>query len=162
MRITVDGTHEELRQILEKLLAADIDITAREVARCHSVLKHPSAFTRNAKRRELLEQAQHTQSSARAVRTTPFSQKAATLAEQLAMKSARVVELERQVSGLVASHAACVRAVMQHGGMRSLHRFWRDYGAIAEELRSAGAIPDGAEVRTLARRSEIPPTDIVR
>jgi hypothetical protein len=123
MRVTLGETHAELTRVLAELLAADIDITVRDVARYHSSLKNASAFTRSEARIALINDAKRTQVAARAVQTKPLVQKAATLAEQLAEKSARVVELERHVGGLVASHAACVRAVMRHGGMRTLQRF---------------------------------------
>jgi hypothetical protein len=123
MRVTLGETHAELTRVLAELLAADIDITVRDVARYHSSLKNASAFTRSEARIALINDAKRTQVAARAVQTKPLVQKAATLAEQLAEKSARVVELERHVGGLVASHAACVGAVMRHGGMRTLQRF---------------------------------------
>jgi hypothetical protein len=146
MRVTLDETHAELNRVLAELLAADIDITVREVARYHSSLKNASAFTRSEARLALINDAKRTQVAARAVQTKPLVQKAATLAEQLAEKSARVVELERQVGCLVASHAACVRAVMRHGGMRALQRFWEDYNEVSLELERLGALPAGAQI----------------
>lgn len=146
MRVTVDASHDELTRVLSELLAADIDITVREVARRHSSLKNASAFTRNKSRLALITKAQDTQSAARAVDSNPLVQKAATLSEQLAAKSARVAELEQQVRCLVASHAACVRAVMRHGGVQALQRFWKDYAELATELERLGALPAGAEV----------------
>lgn len=47
MRLLLDPKNEELADILNTLLTDNIDITAREVARRHSTLKNPSAFTRN-------------------------------------------------------------------------------------------------------------------
>lgn len=149
MRATVDETHADLKQVLAELMSADIDITAREIARRHPSLKNASAFTRHVERRNLIEEARRAQVSARAVQMGPVVQKAATLSEQLALKSARVLELEQQVGILVASHAACVRAVMKHGGIQSLQRFWREYEAISDGLRSLDAIPGGAEVKSI-------------
>lgn len=146
MRITVDPSHDALEKVLAELLAEDIDITAREVARRHPSLKNASAFTRNESRLALITKAQDTQSAARAVNSKPLVQKAATLSEQLARKSARVEELEKQVSCLVASHAACVRAVMRHGGIQALQRFWKEYAEVAKELERLGALPRGADV----------------
>jgi sialic acid synthase SpsE len=146
MRETVDAAHEELTRILEELLASDVNITAREVARRHSALKNQSAFTRHKQRADLIEKAQQRQVDARNVRSTPVAEKAATLAQQIELKSARITELEQQVINLVASHAACVRAVMQHGGMRSLQAFWRDYSVIGDSLANLGALPEGAQV----------------
>lgn len=146
MRATVDEAHVDLERVLAELLAADVDITVREVARHHPSLKNASAFTRSEARRVLISKAQATQAAARAVHSGPLVQKAATLAEQLAEKSAKVEELERQVRGLVASHAACVRAVMRCGGMQALQRFWEDYSEVSEELARVGALPAGAQV----------------
>ena len=50
MRLLLDPKNEELADILNTLLTDNIDITAREVARRHSTLKNPSAFTRNEAR----------------------------------------------------------------------------------------------------------------
>ncbi|MDI4635250.1 hypothetical protein J7U46_19460 [Pelomonas sp. V22] len=146
MRLTVDANHEELSRILDELLAVDVDISAREIARRHSVLKNASAFTRHTERAGLIAAAQRRQTDARNVRELPVAKKAATLAEQLAEKSARVEELERQVAGLVASHAACVRAVMQHGGVRALQQFWMEYRGLSDILQELNALPAGAKV----------------
>lgn len=151
MRLTVDAHHEELHRILEDLLTSDVDISAREVARRHSTLKNASAFTRHTERAALIEAARQRQADARSVRELPAAKKAATLAEQLAEKSARVEELERQVAGLVASHAACVRAVMQHGGIRALQQFWEDYRGLADILQELNALPAGAKVISIGQ-----------
>jgi hypothetical protein len=155
MRKTLDASHEELASILEDLLVTDFDISAREIARRHSCLKNASAFTRHPERAKLIEQAKQRQTDARNVRREPTPQKAASLAEQLAVKSARVEFLELQVKHLVASHAACVRAVMQHGGVRSLQQFWKDYREISEGLVKMNAIPPGAQVLPLQRGKAI-------
>lgn len=152
MRPTVDANHEELNRILEDLIASDIDISSREVARRHSALKNASAFTRHTERARLIEAAQKRQVDARNVSELPATRKAATLAEQLAVKSARVQELERQVAGLVASHTACVRAVMQHGGIRALQQFWTEYRGLADILQELDALPRGAKVISIGQK----------
>lgn len=151
MRETLDAEHVELSAILDELLASDVDITAREVARRHSALKNASAFTRHKERAALIDRARTRQNDARSVRHEPMLKKAATLAEQLDEKSATVATLERQVKSLVASHVACVRAVMQHGGMQSLQRFWADYRDIAKTLAELDALPSGAEIIEIGR-----------
>ena len=159
MRETVDAGHGELSRILDELLASDVNITSREVARRHSTLKNPSAFTRHEQRAALIWKAQQRQSDARNVRDSPNAEKAATLAQQVDLKSSRIKELEQQVTNLVASHAACVRAVMKHGGMQSLQAFWREYSVIADSLASLGALPEGAQVipvnRDTANKSKV-------
>lgn len=151
MRKTLDAKHEELSRILEDLIATDIDISAREIARRHSSLNNASAFTRHPERAELIDQVKQRQTDARNVRGVPTPQRTASLAEKLAEKSARVELLERQVAQLVASHAACVRAVMKHGGVQSLQQFWKDYRQLAEGLEHMQAVPPAAQVVALTR-----------
>jgi hypothetical protein len=49
-----------------------------------------------------------------------------------------------QVKALIASHAACVRAVMLLGGMQALERFWAEYRSIPETPREVDAVPAAA------------------
>ena len=70
-----------------------------------------------------------------------------------------MAELEVRVKARVASHAACVRAVMLHGGMQALEKFWADYKVIADTIRSLDAMPDSAEVIGLTSRGGKPTRD---
>jgi hypothetical protein len=67
MRLLLDPKNEELADILNTLLTDNIDITAREVARRHSTLKNPSAFTRNEARSALIAAAQAQQQGVRKI-----------------------------------------------------------------------------------------------
>lgn len=149
MRPAKDVEHAELRKVLEELIVEDVDVSVREVARRHAMLKNASAFTRSEVRMALIEQARQRQRDARNVRATPEAQRALSLSEALEQRTKRVEQLELQVKQLVASHAACVRAVMLHGGMASLERFWSEYKAIGDCVKEAGALPDRAEVVAL-------------
>jgi hypothetical protein len=151
MRPVKDAEHSDLREVLESLIANDVDVTVREVARRHPTLKNASAFTRSEARVALIEQARQRQQDARKVRAGPEAEKALTLSEALEQRTQRVEQLELQVKQLVASHAACVRAVMMHGGMASLERFWAEYKAIGEGMKALGAVPQPADVVPLAR-----------
>jgi hypothetical protein len=146
MRKKLDAESVDLKKVLDALLIEDIDITFREVARRHPTLKDASAFTRNSDRLKLIDKAIQRQSDARHVKTLPIANRAASLSEQLHDRNLRVTQLESQVKALVASHAACIRAVQLHGGVRALEKFWVDYKAIAETLREVNALPSGAEV----------------
>jgi cell division protein ZapA (FtsZ GTPase activity inhibitor) len=150
MKPRADDDNVQLAGILDNLLASDVDITVREVARRHPSLRHASAFTRDTERMELIQRAQARQTH---LRTTlnPHVVRALTLAEKLDVKSEHVMELEGQVRALVASHAACIQAVMVSGGMAALERFWKEYKAIGDSLRTVSAFPDSAEVVTLHR-----------
>lgn len=154
MRPVLDADHAELREVLTSLLAGDVDVTSREVARRHSSLKNASAFTRSPDRLKLIVAAQQRQQDARRLVAEPHEKKTQSLADKLQEKEARVVELERQVEALIASHSACVRAVISHGGMPALRRFWTDYKAIGDALATIGAIPGGAKVIELKPSSK--------
>jgi hypothetical protein len=145
MKPRLDDSNAELAGILDALVAADITITVREVARRHPTLRNASAFTRNAERMKLIEQSQNRQVQ---LRTTlnPHVVRASSLSEQLDHKSDRVTQLEQQVKTLVTSHAACIQAVMAAGGMAALERYWKEYKAIGESLRAVSAFPDSADV----------------
>jgi hypothetical protein len=51
-------SHFEMREVLEELLANDVDITARAVARLHPSIKAASSITRNEVRSRLLSEYQ--------------------------------------------------------------------------------------------------------
>lgn len=152
MRLLHDPTQENLSGILRQLMEEDVDITAREVARRHPTLKAVTAFTRNAARAQLIGDAQRRQQEVRAVASSPYRKCSETLADQLQRRGERVAELERAVSTLVASHVACVRAVMRHGGMPALERFWHDYKDIGDLVARLDAVPDAATVINLEHK----------
>ena len=101
MRKLIDGDNAQLSEVLENLLANDIDITVREVCRRHPLLKNPSAFTRNPVRIALIEAAQNRQLDARHVRTTPLLERSVSLGERLAMRDAEATSLQAKVEALV-------------------------------------------------------------
>lgn len=149
MRVLLDPTQSELNAVLGQLLEEDVDITAREVARRHPTIKTVTAFTRNAERSKVILDAKQRQQAVRAVALDPHRKRAQSLSTQLERREAKLEELEKTCDALVTSHVACVRAVMRHGGMAALERFWHDYRAIGDELRSADAIPESAAVVVL-------------
>lgn len=157
MRLLLDEANSDLAAVIEQLLGEDVDITAREIARRHPTLRNASAFTRNPKRHALIAQAQQRQMDARNVSTVPEAKRTTSLVATLGKKTERVNELEGQVAALVASHAACIRAVMHHGGMAALERFWADYKVIGEAIRALEAMPPLASVSALS--ISCPPVD---
>lgn len=157
MRPLLDRDHAKLSAVLEQLLAEDVDVTAREVARRHPTLKNVTAFTRNVERAAMIKQAKRRQDEVRAVALAPHRSQVASITSQLERKAAEVVELQAQVSALVTSHVACVRAVLRHGGMPALERFWSDYKSIGDSVRAARAVPASAEVIAMPSRSRPPP-----
>ena len=157
MRPLKDADHSDLRAILDALLAEDVDVSVREVARRHPALRNASAFTRSPARMTLIEEARQRQDDARNVKSGPEVRRARTLSESLEARSRQVSELEHRVQQLVASHAACIRAVMLHGGMSALERFWADYRTIAEGVQTLGAMPERAGVVELAKSTPVSP-----
>ncbi|MCP3725436.1 hypothetical protein M3I53_20305 [Paraburkholderia sp. CNPSo 3272] len=145
MKPRADDDNTELAGVLDALLASDVDITVREVARRHPSLRNASAFTRDPDRMRLI---QHSQARQQHLRTTlnPHAERALTLSEKLDVKSGHATELEAQVRALVTSHAACIQAVMVAGGMAALERFWKEYREVGEKLREVSAYPDAADV----------------
>lgn len=145
MKPKLDPDNEELATVLENLLAADIDITAREVSRNHPSLHDASAFTRSADRMKMISDAQGRQAHMRTA-LNPHFVKSQSLSSKLAQASDVNVALDIQVTALTASHAACIQAVMKAGGLSALERFWRDYKAIGDAVRPFSMSAERAEV----------------
>ena len=103
MRPRKDEGNKELTRVLSEMAADGVDITAQEIARRHSTLKHASDFTRNADRNALLKSARQTQLMIRAEAGKPHEEKATGLAAELAQAKARIVELDGQVKALCAA-----------------------------------------------------------
>lgn len=145
MKPKLDPSNLELSRVLDALLAADIDITVREVARNHAYLRNASAFTRNAERLQIILDAQVRQERLRS-ELNPHFVKSKSLSERLTQAEDVNGSLGVQVKALIASHAACVQAVMKAGGLNALERFWTEYRAIGELVRPTTLNPERAEV----------------
>jgi hypothetical protein len=156
MRRLIDDSHKDLLRVLKELLSEDVTITVREVARRHAALKDASAFTRNSGRMKLITEAQQRQVAARNASAGPHIKITASLSEQLTERDKQIAVLNAQVKALVSSHMACVRAVMQQGGMRSLQSFWAEYKGIAERVRELNAMPENDVVPILRGRKHKP------
>lgn len=145
MKPKLDSSNLELSRVLDTLLAADIDITAREVARHHASLRNASAFTRSPERMEMITNALTRQKQLRGALNPHFVQ-SQSLSDKLAQVKNANDMLGVQVKALIASHAACIQAVMTAGGLNALERFWRDYKAIGEVARPTVMPSEQAEV----------------
>jgi hypothetical protein len=142
----------EMVRVLEKMLAADDNITARAVARQLGSIRHASSITRHHERSELLARYQATQKERRNwLERLPKHSKVKTAAE-MAKKDERISELERQVEVLRASHVAMIRAVGELGGMPKFLRFSEAHRDFRKELEKAG-VTLRAEVRQVKARS---------
>lgn len=132
---------EQMREILETLLADDRDITARAVARLHPSIKAASSFTRSASRSRLLAEYQQRQSEYRRWRGRVAKRSAADTATSLADKDIRIAELEASVQLLTASHLAMLRVVGELGGFSKWAKFYEHYRGAQDKLGELGAIP---------------------
>lgn len=124
----------EMLQVLEQLLADDVAITARAVARLHPSLKAASSITRNSTRRAILMQFQARQAEFRRWRSRTSKQSAIKSATALATQSGQISDLKSSVQMLTASHVAMLRAVGELGGFCKWAQFYESYAASRKKL----------------------------
>ncbi|RAR55359.1 hypothetical protein C7401_122143 [Paraburkholderia unamae] len=132
---------EQMREILETLLADDEDITARAVARLHPTIKAASSITRSESRSQLLAEYQERQSAYRRWRGRIAKRSGSDTASSLADKDIRIAELESTVQLLTASHLAMLRAVGELGGFSKWAKFYEHHREARDKLAELGAIP---------------------
>jgi hypothetical protein len=135
------ASDEQMREILESLLADDEDITARAVARLHPSIKAASSITRSDARSRLLAEYQQRQSEYRRWRGRVAKRSGADTAASLADKDIRIAELEATVQLLTASHLAMLRAVGELGGFSKWAKFYEHHREARDKLAELGAIP---------------------
>jgi hypothetical protein len=156
MRKLQDPDSAELKAVLDRLLAENINITVREVARRHADLKNASAFTRNPLRMGLIDEAIRRQCEVRAVAAGLHSGDARIVVDSRE-QDAHIGELKRQLKHLVAAHAGLIRAVQLAGGMSALERFWQEYKTIGDTVRALDAASNGPVVLTPPTGRPAPP-----
>lgn len=132
---------QEMERILQEMLDADEELTARGVIRRHSRLKAASSITRSRERVEILACFKSRQNEFRRWRLRLAKRSSESSAMTLADKDFRIKELERQVSILTYSHVAMIRAVGELGGMVKWSKFFEDYKAVRDELNDLGGFP---------------------
>jgi membrane-associated HD superfamily phosphohydrolase len=138
------NAEQSMRKVLEELLEADEDITARAVARLHPTLSAASSITRDKTRSDLLTEYKHRQQKMRAWRDRLSRRSGADIATSLADKDIKIATLEKHVEMLTASHLAMLRAVGEIGGFKAWSRFYEDFRKTRDELAELGAIPSAA------------------
>ncbi|RKE36048.1 hypothetical protein B0G76_5276 [Paraburkholderia sp. BL23I1N1] len=141
---TSSSDDNQMREILETLLADDEDITARAVARLHPSINAASSITRSESRSKLLAGYQQRQAEYRRWRGRVAKRSGADTAASLADKDIRIAELEATVQLLTASHLAMLRAVGELGGFSKWARFYEQYRDARDKLAELGAIPEAA------------------
>ncbi|MFM0704062.1 hypothetical protein [Paraburkholderia sediminicola] len=132
---------DQMREILDTLLAEDEDITARAVARLHPSINAASAITRSESRSKLLAEYKQRQTEYRRWRGRVAKWSSADTAASLADKDIRIAELEATVQLLTASHLAMLRVVGELGGFSKWARFYEQYREARDKLIELGAVP---------------------
>jgi len=140
-----DKDNRELLQVLQMLLDADIDITAREVARRHRTLSSASTITRHPGRRELVEDFQTKQQDMREWQKRLRKRSKGQTAELVSTQEAKIAQLDQSVRVLIAGHLSLIAAVAQVGGMGRLAKFYERFREVRDQLADLKAIPDGLE-----------------
>jgi hypothetical protein len=133
---------EEMRRILETMLANDENITARAVARLHPSIKAASSITRNVGRSGLLAEYLERQAEYRRWRGRVGKLSGADMAAALEQRDLRIAELEQDTQLLVASHLAMLRAVGAMGGFSKWAQFYEQYGELRDRLAELDAAPE--------------------
>jgi hypothetical protein len=140
-RKTHDPSHEELKAVLEGLVARNEDITARAVSRLHGSVGDASGITRHPERRLILEQYQARQKELRKILGQVQRSGTAVAADKLQAALERVRELEEAQAARVASHLAMIHAMAELGGTAKLQRFYKQYANIRDRLAREGSLP---------------------
>lgn len=132
-----------LEQLLEKMLHADEDITFRNVSR-HSEggFPFPTSLTRRPGLRRIVEQYVTRQTEARRLAGKLAKSSPAQTAARLAAAEARIADLSRQNTLLIAGLRGAILAIGRTGGIRAWKEFFPTYSAAFSELRNLGAVPD--------------------
>lgn len=136
-----DVKHTELSIILETLIENDIDITAREIARRHTLLTSASSITRHPERRRIMQEAQERQAELRQWKGRLAKTSKNNLAARLVDQDQKVQELERKVEILAQGHIALIAAVAQMGGMAKLVKYYENFREVRNGLLSMNALP---------------------
>jgi hypothetical protein len=130
-----------IEKIVEDLLDAGVEVSARELARRHPTIKSASSFTRIAERRAILDRYRLDQLRIQRVASTSNKQSRCSLGKQLAEKELKIENLQRQVDLLQASHVAMLRALGEMGGFGIWAKFFEESEPLRKKLQQMGALP---------------------
>ena len=131
---------ERLEAVMDDLLNADQDISARAAARALGIA--PTTITRNTTRMELVGKYQAEQERLRSIAMKADKTSKANLSRQIDLRDRTIAELEPRVHILTASHKAMLLAVGEIGGISAWRRFFEKYDDIKTELMKLNAMPD--------------------
>lgn len=131
-----------LSVILEKMIVADEDVTARNVARASAGdFKHASDITRQPDRRALLAEAQSRQASLRKAAAKLGKSSPVDLAARLEAAQREIAQLKAEKTLLISAVRAAILSIGRLGGMRAWREYFPAYSEAFEELRRLDALP---------------------
>lgn len=134
-----DHSNAEVTSILEQLLAENVTISAREVAKRHSLIASASAITRDKVRRELVETYKRRQDELKVWYRRVSKTSTSTVATQLERLQERITELERNEAALLRAHIALIAVVAEVGGTAKLKDFYVHFRELRESLHKLNA-----------------------
>ena len=138
---TADTVEHEMEEILQTMLEADEEISARGVVRRHSHLKAASSITRSTERMEILGRYKARQEEFRNWQRRLARKQNGVSALTLADKDLHIAALENQVSLLVHSHVTMLRVIGELGGMAKWSQFYESFKSVRDQLTELGAMP---------------------
>lgn len=132
---------DAIAKILDDMLDAGVEVSARELARRHPTIKSASSFTRIAERRAILDRYRLDQERIQRVANSSSKQSRSSLTKQLVDKELKIEDLQRQVDLLQASHVAMLRSLGEMGGFGVWAKFFEESGPLRKKLQQMGALP---------------------
>ncbi|NKL79857.1 hypothetical protein [Rhizobium leguminosarum] len=143
-----------LEELLEAMIAEDLDITVRAVCRrSDGIFKHATDITRNEARSEKVKSAIAKQETIRTAVNKSSKKSRAELEKLVAVKNAEIAQLQADKELLTASHRKMILAVAQMGGLPIWRQFFERYQEVLDNLDSMGSIPTGEIVPLPSRKS---------
>jgi CHASE3 domain sensor protein len=138
----VEKDHQ-LSSLLELMIAEDVTITARSIARrSDGAFKHASDLTRRPERRTLVEAAQQRQATLRLAAAKLSKSGKMDVAARLEAAEDEIRRLKADRDILVAAVRAAILAIGRIGGMKAWREYFPVYSDAFASLRRMGAVPN--------------------
>ncbi|NHZ91055.1 hypothetical protein F2P45_18830 [Massilia sp. CCM 8733] len=139
-----DEADTQLTAILESLLAENINISAREVAKRHPEVASASTITRDRARRELLEIYQLRQVELNKWQDRLKKGSKAEVATKLEQQQSRIEQLERNEEILLRGHVSLIAVMAELGGTTKLSSYYNRFSELRDSLAQLNALPESA------------------
>jgi len=132
-----------LSSLLELMIAEDVTITARSIARrSEGVFKYASDLTRRPARRTLVEAAQQRQATLRLAAAKLSKSSKIDVATRLEAAEDEIRRLKADREILVSAVRAAILAIGRIGGMKAWREYFPVYSDAFASLKRMGAGPE--------------------